>query len=216
MTMKLNPELVGVKRKCLDDPEGRPVKRISPFHNTPKERKEERRRILKMSVQKLRQMEDPEYFLTRSVLINNTLRKLQDEIREEKQYQGYKNCIYKVRPSYGYDVLNNSYLASPDSEFEDPFSFPDDSDKMITDQLTQRLVNEGREDQTDCPRVDPQEGVPDCVLLESNPFCVDDEVTLRDVDTLSANSSEPNSCRERQICSDMDVLNNLIHALEET
>lgn len=214
--MKLNPEHVGVKRKCVDDLEGRPVKRISPFHNTPKERKDERRKILKMSIQKLRQMEDPEYFLTRSVLINNTLKKLQEEIREEKQYQGYKNCIYKLRPSYGYDVLNNSYLASPESDFEDPFSLPDDSDKMITDQLTQRLVNEGREDQTDSPRADPVEGVSDCVLLESNPFCVDQNETLSDVDTLSESSSEENSCSERQICSDMDVLNNLIHALEET
>ncbi|XP_061173982.1 uncharacterized protein LOC133183066 [Saccostrea echinata] len=215
MTMKLNPEYVGVKRKYVDELEGRPVKRISPFHNTPKERKEERRKILKMSIQKLRQMEDPEYFLTRSVLINNTLKKLQQEIREEKKYQGYKNCIYKLRPSYGYDVLNNSYLASPDSVFEDPFSLPDDSDKMITDQLTQRLVNEGREDQTDSPRVDPVENGVDCVIPDTSPFCENNE-TLSDVDTLPVSSSVHKSCSERQICSDMDVLNNLIHALEET
>lgn len=215
MTMKLNPEHVGVKRKYVDDIEGRPVKRISPFHNTPKERKEERRKILKMSIQKLRQMEDPEYFLTRSVLINNTLKKLQQEIREEKQYQGYKNCIYKYRPSYGYDVLNNSYLTSADSVFEDPFSLPGESEKIITDQLTQRLVNEGQEDQknSDSPKADPE--ICATVLPETEPFYVNESES--DVDSLSVSAQVQRSCSERQIYStDIDVLNNLIHALEET
>ena len=46
--------------------------------------KEERKRILKLSVKKLRSIEDPEAFLSRSVLINNTLKRLQSEVREEK------------------------------------------------------------------------------------------------------------------------------------
>lgn len=72
-------------------------KRISPFLNTPKQRKEERKRILKMTVCKLKQIEDPEYFLRRSVLINNTLKKVQKEIRDEKvkSYEGYKSAIYR-------------------------------------------------------------------------------------------------------------------------
>ena len=214
MTMKLNPDHIGVKRKYVDDLEGRPAKRISPFHNTPKERKDERRKILKMSIQKLRQMEDPEFFLTRSVLINNTLKRLQQEIRDEKQYQGYKNCIYKCRPSYGYDVLNNSYLTAPDSVFEDPFSLPEDSDKMITDQLTQRLVNEGQEDQTvsDIPRADLEEH--GSVLTETDPFCHNESPSC--VDSVSVTAPVHRSCSERQMCSDIDVLNNLIHVLEET
>lgn len=52
--------------------------------NTKYKFKEERKRILKMSVKKLRSIEDPEAFLSRSVLINNTLKRLQTEVREEK------------------------------------------------------------------------------------------------------------------------------------
>lgn len=47
--------------------------------------KEERRRMLKLSVNKLRRIEDPESALRRSVLINNTVRRLQREQREQRE-----------------------------------------------------------------------------------------------------------------------------------
>lgn len=47
--------------------------------------KEERRKVLKISVNKLKKIEDPESSLRRSVLINNTMKRLQRETREEKQ-----------------------------------------------------------------------------------------------------------------------------------
>lgn len=196
----------------MDDLEGRPVKRSSPSHKTPKECKEERRKILRMSIQKLRHMEDCGYFLTRSVLINNTLKKLQKEICEEIQF---RDCIY----GYDYDVLNKSFVAPPDSDFEDLFFPSDDSDKMITDPLTEMLVNGGGKDQTDSPRADPIKGVSDCALLESNSLCVDHE-TLGDVDTMSASNSfgEWHMVSDifSDIFTDMDFLNNMIHALDET
>ncbi|PSN35114.1 hypothetical protein C0J52_25955 [Blattella germanica] len=46
--------------------------------------KEERRKVLKISINKLKKIEDPESFLRRSVLINNTMKRLQKEAREEK------------------------------------------------------------------------------------------------------------------------------------
>lgn len=55
--------------------------------------KEERRKVLKISINKLKKIEDPESSLRRSVLINNTMRKLQRESREEKlvkQQQTYR------------------------------------------------------------------------------------------------------------------------------
>ena len=137
---------IAVKRKsdCIDDDfvERIPSKRISPFLNTPKEKKEERRRVLKISVQKLRSMEDPEHFLRRSVLINNTLKKVQKEIREEKKsYQGYKSCIYRLKPVYDYDVLNNNYSSGGyGNYFDDPFAVPDDNEK-VTDEITESLCN---------------------------------------------------------------------------
>jgi len=54
--------------------------------------KEERRKVLKISINKLKKIEDPESSLRRSVLINNTMRKLQRESREEKlvKQQSYR------------------------------------------------------------------------------------------------------------------------------
>lgn len=46
--------------------------------------KEERRKVLKISINKLKKIDDPESWLCRSVLINNTMRKLQKEARDEK------------------------------------------------------------------------------------------------------------------------------------
>ncbi|XP_033736012.1 uncharacterized protein LOC117324327 [Pecten maximus] len=209
---------IGVKRKLDSDTEDLidriPPKRISPFLNTPKERKEERRRVLKISIQKLRQMEDPEHFLRRSVLINNTLKKVQKEIREEKQksYQGYKSCIYRIRPHYGYDVLNNSYLqASPNgymSMFESQYSNPEESEKF-QDEITDTLVKSLEETSTIKDNISSNASSP---LLprqtESHGISMEDRT---DTDITSE------SHREKQICSDMDaVFNNLIRALGET
>ena len=60
------------------------AKRVSPFLNTPKARRDEQRRVLRVSVNKLRQIDDPEAFLRRSVLINNLARRMQKELRDEK------------------------------------------------------------------------------------------------------------------------------------
>ena len=43
---------------------------------------EERKRVLKICVYKLQTIQDPEAFLCRSVLINNTLRQIQEQHRE--------------------------------------------------------------------------------------------------------------------------------------
>ncbi|KAG8322238.1 uncharacterized protein LOC124357745 [Homalodisca vitripennis] len=62
--------------------------------------KEERRKVLKISINKLKKIEDPESSLRRSVLINNTMRKLQRESREEKlnkqqSYRCYTADLFK-------------------------------------------------------------------------------------------------------------------------
>jgi len=46
--------------------------------------RDERKRVLKLSVAKLRRIDDAESCLRRSVLLNNTLRRLQREARDEK------------------------------------------------------------------------------------------------------------------------------------
>lgn len=57
--------------------------------------KEERRKVLKISLNKLKKIEDPESSLCRSVLINNTMKRLQKEARDEKiqkQQLNYPRC----------------------------------------------------------------------------------------------------------------------------
>ena len=97
------------KRKLTleDSTAGSPYpKRISPFLNTPKQRREEKRKVLRMSIQKLRQIDDPECLLHRSVLINNTMKRLQRELKEEKPRASHWWSHWEV---YGEDtVLNNN------------------------------------------------------------------------------------------------------------
>ncbi|XP_013778148.1 uncharacterized protein LOC106462743 [Limulus polyphemus] len=62
-----------------------PTRRRVPQLWNPRMRwKDERRKVLKLSMNKLRRIKDPEGSLCRSVLINNTVKCLQKEIREEK------------------------------------------------------------------------------------------------------------------------------------
>lgn len=72
--------------------------------------KDERRKVLKLSLNKLRRIKDPEIFLCRSVLINNTVKHLQREIREEKT-------------SRHHAVGRTSYISGTCSSSTDPGSF---------------------------------------------------------------------------------------------
>lgn len=76
--------------------------------NTKYKFKEERKRILKLSVKKLRSIEDPEAFLSRSVLINNTLKRLQSEVREEKVHAKKTLDTYSPSP-YSFCSIEKAY-----------------------------------------------------------------------------------------------------------
>merc|ERR1712018_411368 len=72
--------------------------------------KEERKRILKLSVKKLRSIEDPEAFLSKSVLINNTLKRLQTEVREEKAERKKSVELPTYSPSpYSFYSIEKAY-----------------------------------------------------------------------------------------------------------
>lgn len=109
-----------------------PTKRISPFLNTPKQRKDDRKKILKISIRKIKELNDPEIFLRRTVLVNNTMKRLQSELREEK-------VKTKRRKSFNlYGVPQNNcfsdlYLC------DDPFL--SGVNEEITDDMTDTLIN---------------------------------------------------------------------------
>lgn len=73
--------------------------------------KEERRKVLKISVNKLKKIEDPESSLRRSVLINNTVKRLQKEAREEKsqkqQMHSYPARCYTPSASAAFSVKDD-------------------------------------------------------------------------------------------------------------
>ena len=74
--------------------------------------KEERRKVLKISVNKLKKIEDPESSLRRSVLINNTVKRLQKEAREEKsqkqQIHSYPARCYTPSTSVAFSIKDDS------------------------------------------------------------------------------------------------------------
>lgn len=130
----------GVKRKIESHPHFIvPAKRISPFLNTPSERKEERKRIIKMSFKKLKQLEDPESFLRRTVLVNNTVKRLQTEMRAEKTCRTSSNqlCLRKSKSGHSLGVLSNECLSNT-YLFDDPFLCG--VQEKITDDMTDTLV----------------------------------------------------------------------------
>ena len=80
--------------------------------------KEERRKVLKMSVAKLRRIDDPEAALYRSVLINNTLRRLQREARQEKLHK------QQTQQESRQTAADPPALVLPPSDDDFPVEFP--------------------------------------------------------------------------------------------
>lgn len=100
--------------------------------------REERRRLLKISAGKLRRIEDPEASLCRSVLINNAVRRLQRENRDEK-----------TRNYSGLPIV--SYLDDTSKEN----SFTDNLIADVTDDdasSRKRLADDSRNDGLGCKR----------------------------------------------------------------
>ena len=126
----------GVKRKvseieCDFEEILRPPKRISPFFNTPKERKDEKRKILKLSVQKIKLIENAELCLRRSVLINNTMTRMRHELKKDSYTRKRKRRL-------GQGMLNNDCL-SESYLVDDPFL--SGIHEKITDDMTDVLMS---------------------------------------------------------------------------
>ena len=132
----------GLKRKstpCYLDEIFIPKKRLSPLLNTPKEKKELKKKILKLSIQKLKQTENAEVFLRRSVLINNTMKRMQSELRREKKRHNYLSNfnVETERLPREPDTLNNNCLLDA-FMLDDPFL--SGAHEQITDDMTDTLV----------------------------------------------------------------------------
>ena len=90
-------------------------KRLSPFANTPKEKKDFQRKILKLSIQKMKCISNVKLCLRKSVLINNTVKRLHAELKQEKKTVAcIKRPVYSatgVARESEFDVLNNKCLS---------------------------------------------------------------------------------------------------------
>ncbi|CAH1790636.1 unnamed protein product [Owenia fusiformis] len=141
----------GIKRKLeyQDIGDWPKPKRPSILNNTPKQRREEKRKILKMSVHKLRNIDDPETVLHKAVLINNTMKRMQREIREEKQNN--------VSPRKRFQYEENTspvpeYLSQPSCMYQEK---PNETEKSVEKMTDVRDVSERLVDSVQCNDINP-------------------------------------------------------------
>ncbi|XP_006817196.1 uncharacterized protein LOC102807732 [Saccoglossus kowalevskii] len=99
----------------------------------------DRMHILRISIEKLNQTEDPEIFLRRSVLINNVVKRIHNELRDERHIH-YGLPRKRIHYCHHYD---NRLMGTPVSSYfyMEPDIDSDCSAAMITDDMTERLVN---------------------------------------------------------------------------
>jgi hypothetical protein len=88
-------------------------------------------------MKKIKKLDDPEIFLRRSVLINNLTKRLETELRQEKQ-SSRKLSSYRRKCFSDYKVLNNSCLSDTYLD-DDPFL--SGLHEAITDDMTDTLIN---------------------------------------------------------------------------
>ncbi|XP_066138939.1 uncharacterized protein [Euwallacea fornicatus] len=124
---------------------------ISPKYK----QKEERRKVLKISLNKLKKIDDPEANLCRSVLINNTMKRLQQETKEEKsqkQQLNYPRCY--SNDSYlniKTEFMKNEKPSEVVSEFSGSERIEDDFHARLEEEIKHvnaTVVSNGFESQT--------------------------------------------------------------------
>ncbi|XP_022912602.1 uncharacterized protein [Onthophagus taurus] len=130
--------------------------------------KEERRKVLKISINKLKKIEDPEASLCRSVLINNTMKRLQKEARDEKiqkQQLNYPRCY----ENDNFLNLKSEFMKNELKTFDQPGDFTP-NDAKIVDSLSADFAMEPEFDRKIGEVMN--EGVEVIKNLMENEFCV--------------------------------------------
>ncbi|XP_065205229.1 uncharacterized protein LOC135835081 isoform X2 [Planococcus citri] len=95
--------------------------------------KEERRKVLKLSMHKLKRIEDPESSLRRSVLINNTVKRLQREAKEEKsQKSQITSSLASQNKCFG---LTSDFLVKQEENLKNDYVVGGSLSSRTSDQL---------------------------------------------------------------------------------
>ncbi|KAJ9595804.1 hypothetical protein L9F63_013007, partial [Diploptera punctata] len=185
--------------------------------------KEERRKVLKISINKLKKIEDPESSLRRSVLINNTMKRLQKEAREEKlqkqQIHSYPQRCYT--PSSPFALKDDSREENPsvcssrasDDEIpslvspaipELPSTLSNDADKENTSPFSSSStsVSSFENSNTKSNEVVP----PDCLCDETMDDLVVDVPVPEELSVKCGNSAKKRTYDEVEDCDVQDVL----------
>lgn len=222
-----------LKRKHDYEPsvsEPRP-KRISPFLNTPKQRRDEMRKVLRMSANKFRQIEDHEACLRRFVLINNTVRKLEQEWLDDKRPSPSSYAARflssdhladeRRRHSCDFDFVGNSPLSSPPTALLDDYrSIPcvtsdhNVNEDISCDPLVRAVtgMEDSDEESLPSPTNESQSLIDVLTTSSATSFSVTSPVTS----CRTADDDSSISERDRLILGQMDIVfNNLISVLSE-
>ncbi|KRT86460.1 hypothetical protein AMK59_1688 [Oryctes borbonicus] len=175
--------------------------------------KEERRKVLKISINKLKKIEDPEASLCRSVLINNTMKRLQKEARDEKiqkQQLNYPRCY----DNDNFLNLKNEFIKNEmkNSTFEESRDFTP-SDAKIVDSLNADFAMENEFDN----KIEDISGVNDSVKSMVMSGLVEENLTngfatapttnnniVNTIETVDASRKRPFD--EMEDCDVQDVL----------
>ena len=97
--------------------------------------RDERKRVLKLSLAKLRRIDDAESCLRRSVLLNNTLRRLQRDARDEKT-SGNNNNVISVE-----DCSSRLHQQHPAVRLEEEEEIEDNNNQQQTELQMRSLLS---------------------------------------------------------------------------
>lgn len=148
--------------------------------------KDEGKRVLKMSVRKLKQIDDPETFLRRSVLINNTMKRIQHEIRLEKAAR----------------KLSLAAAKSANKTLEDASS-------PLNQDLRPDPERDGAEEEMGAggdPQVIPQVISETSSLSSSSSSSEDEDESCQRVEDTESELSEENPCSSRPLADEDELL----------
>lgn len=184
-----------------------PTKRISPFLNTPKQRRDERRKLFRISLNKLREIDDSEAFLCRSVLISNFARRMQKELKDEKlmRYPQSHESNVTSQPWQRATLVAPRYQPTPPPHptfLDDTFMLTEKITDDMSDSLIQTLDALGG-------NMTSQDEVTSMVTSEQQSV-----TSQTDLCSGGSNSGLVDSCgmteKDRQILGEMDAVFNSI------
>ena len=183
--------------------------------------REERRKVLKMSVRKLKDIDDPETFLRRSVLVNNTMKRLQVEIRTERETKKTNNSkplavgrhesqnhqdLFALERPFG---ISEDRISNPSIHLNSNSKYCDDSSSSSDSSTSSSGSSSGEDEEEE--DIEQEEAMEECV--NEADISDNDEDDLKSASALMRRNSNKSDKRQHQ---QNDISNVISDTDEET